>query len=113
LSPSVCFDFDRSNLAKKKSLPKKSDFIRSARFFLQGKMNANWCIGPTQKLLFCAWFKYWRAVGFLPRSLDMNHEVLSLYVLAIVVSHTTIKREIQLFYGADFVSGGFFENGET
>jgi hypothetical protein len=49
----------------------------------------------------------------LARSLDMNHEVLSRYVLAIVVSHTTIKREIQLFYGADFISGGLFENGDT
>jgi hypothetical protein len=63
LSPSVCFDFDRSNLAKK-GPSEKSDFIRSARFFCkvaEDEMNANWCVSPTQKLLLCAWIKSWRA----------------------------------------------------
>jgi hypothetical protein len=62
LSQSVCFGFDRSNLAKKKVPSKKSDFIRSARFFgkvVEDEMNENWCVGPTHKLLLCAWIKYW------------------------------------------------------
>jgi hypothetical protein len=68
LSPSVCFDFDRSNLAKKKSLPKKVTSSVWQIFFCkvaEDEMNANWCVGPTQKLLLCAWIKYWSVVDFL------------------------------------------------
>jgi hypothetical protein len=108
---------------KKKVPSEKSDFIRSARFFCKvagDEMNVNWCVGAsdTEVTSLCLDQILARpstsSTGpILVRSLDMNHEVLSRYVLAIVVSHTTIKREIQLFYGADFVSGGLFENGET